>query len=155
MALQLKRYLERDAVRYDVIAHAATTTSSQSAQAAHIPGDRLLKGIVVHHELGYFLAVVPSTHRIELGALQNFVGLRLGLASEEEIGNIFFDCVRGAIPPIGAAYGVPSIIDENFEGSADVYFEGGDHVSLVHVTGDALAKLTTDARRARFSHRAP
>ena len=112
----------------------------------------MAKSVVVHHELGYTLAVVPSTHRIELGRLQDVMDKRLGLASEDEVISLFGDCDTGAIPPIGAAYDVPVIVDESLGDAADVYFEGGDHRTLVHVSGKDFRSLTMGAYQARFSH---
>ncbi len=152
IATRLKHYIEDAGVPYDTVPHQRTSTSRQSAIAAHVPGSRMAKTVVVHHELGYALAVVPSTHRIELSTLQDIMDKRLGLASEDEAGSLFEDCEIGAIPPIGAAYGVPVILDESFGDAPDVYFEGGDHKTLVHVSGRDFRNLTMDARRAYFSH---
>ncbi len=110
---RLKHYLDGEKIDYDVVSHPRTMTSSESAQAAHISGERMIKSVVIHHELGYLLAVVPSTHRIDLGTLQNLAGTRLGLASETEIGELSSDCDLGAVPPVGAAYGVDVILDDS------------------------------------------
>jgi Ala-tRNA(Pro) deacylase len=154
IAKRLQDYLDREGIRYELVEHSRTTTSSQTAQAAHVPGRRVAKSVVVHHELGYVLAVVPSTHRVMLGVLQDILDKRLGLASEDEVARIFNDCDLGAVPPVGAAYGVPVVLDESLDDASDLYFEGGDHRTLVHVTGDAFQALTKDARRARFCYRA-
>lgn len=71
IATRLKDFIDRKGISYDTVAHHRTSTSRQSAIAAHIPGSIVAKSVVVHHELGYALAVVPSTHRIELGTLQD------------------------------------------------------------------------------------
>jgi len=151
IANRLQRYMDQAGVRYDVVAHPRSLASSRTAQAAHVPGDRLAKAVVVHHEMGYAIAVVPSTHRVELSALQAVLDRRLGLATEAEVAELFDDCDYGAVPPIGAAYGVPVVLDESCD-AGEVYFEGGDHTSLVHVAGEAFRKLTREARRARISH---
>ena len=70
IAKKLQSYIDGQGIAYDTVAHHRTATSSQAAQAAHIPGSKLAKSVVVHHETGYVLAVVPSTHRIELSRLQ-------------------------------------------------------------------------------------
>jgi Ala-tRNA(Pro) deacylase len=44
------------------------------------------------------------------------------------------------------------LVDESLDRTADLYFEGGDHSTPVHVQRDAFQTLTKDARRARFSH---
>jgi Ala-tRNA(Pro) deacylase len=149
---RLKHYLDSEKIDYDLVSHPRTMTSSESAQMAHISGEQMIKSVVIHHELGYLLAVVPCTHRIDLGTLQNLVGTRLGLASETETSAIFSDCGLGAIPPVGTAYGVDVILDDSLNDVPEVYFEGGDHRTLVHASGEAFQSMMKDARRGRFSH---
>ena len=87
-----------------------------------------MKPVVLHHEDGYILAVVPSTHRVEFDSLRDILGRRSCLATEAEIARLFGDCERGAVPPAGAAYGLP-----------------------MHVDGcDAFRGLAKDARWARL-----
>jgi Ala-tRNA(Pro) deacylase len=152
IAKKLQDYIDREGITYDTVAHHRTRTSSQSALAAHVSGNSLAKSVLVHHETGYALAVVPSTHRIELSTLQDVMNKRLGLASEDEVSSLFADCDVGAIPPIGSAYDVPVIMDESLGNASDVYFEGGDHMTLVRVSGPDFRSLMKDARVARFSH---
>ncbi|WP_269931248.1 aminoacyl-tRNA deacylase [Aminobacter sp. HY435] len=152
IARKLQDYINGKGVQFDTVAHHRTSTTSQSAQAAHVPGRLLAKSVLLHHETGYALAVVPSSHRVELNTLQEVIDKRLGLASEDEIGQLFNDCDIGAMPPVGAAYDVPVILDESLSVDGDVYFEGGDHKTLVHVTGAGFRDLMEGARVARFSH---
>ncbi len=152
IARKLEDYLTGKGINYDTVAHHRTSTSSQTALAAQLPGRRLAKSVLLHHEMGYALAVVPSSHRVELSTLQDVIDKRLGLASEDEVSQLFSDCDIGAVPPVGAAYDVPVILDESFGAEGDVYFEGGDHRTLVHVTGSDFRNLLQGARLARFSH---
>lgn len=152
IAERLKHYLEDEKIDYDIVSHPRTLTSMETAQAAHVSGEQVIKSVVIHHELGYLLAVVPSTHRIDLGTLQALAGTRLGLAAETEVGAVFSDCDLGAVPPIGAAYGVEVILDDSLEDLSEVYFEGGDHRTLVHASGAAFRALMKDARHGSFSH---
>ncbi len=78
---------------------------------------------------------------------------RIGtLAAETEIGDIFKDCDFGAVPPVGDAYGVEVILEEGLADAPEVYFEGGDHRTLIRATGDAFGAMMKTARRGRFSH---
>ena len=94
IAKRLKAHLEAEGVAYETIDHPRTATASETAQAAHIPGSRLAKTVVLHLESGPVLAVVPSSHRVDLSELQSLLDRRLGLASETEIGELFDDCER-------------------------------------------------------------
>lgn len=154
IANRLKQFLDTAGIAYEVVTHPRTATSGETAQAAHISGECVAKSVVIHHELGYLLVVVPSTHRVELNTLQEYLNTRLGLAAEKEIAQLFEDCDLGAVPPVGAAYGLEVVLDTSLADLPDVYFEGGDHRSLIRVTGDAFQALMKDARRGRLSHHA-
>jgi len=152
IAARLMQHLDAAGIRYDPIGHPRTETSMGSARAAFIPPAQLAKAVLIHHELGYLLAVVPGSHRVELGTLQDILGKRLGLASEEEVGRLFDDCAPGALPPVGAAYELPVLLDSALDDAPEVFFEGGDHTTLVHVGQASFQSLMKEARRARFSH---
>lgn len=149
---KLKEYMSDARVDYDLVEHPRTESSSRTAQVAHVPGDRLAKSVVLHHDDGYVLAVVPSTHRVEVGSLERTVGCNLNLASEPEIAGLFDDCRLGAIPPAGAAYEIETLVDDSLTGLPEIWFEGGDHRTLVRVSGDGFRRLMAEARQAHFSH---
>lgn len=149
---KLKRYLDKEGIRYEDVPHPRTATASETAEAAHVPGDCVAKTVVIHHEAGYTLAVVPSSNRVDLSALQDVLDRRLGLASEAEVSQLFDDCDMGAAPPVGAAYGVMTVIDKALAGQDDIWFEAGDHRTLVHVSGAEFDRLMGDAKREVISY---
>ena len=152
IALTLKRFLKEHRVTYDVVIHARTLTSMETAAEAHVPGDHLIKCVVIEDSDGYLMVALPSTHRLELGQLHRQLHRDLGLATESELAGLFKDCQVGAIPPIGAAYGIETIVDDSLLQKNDVYFEAGDHEELIHVSGKQFQDLVADARHGRFSH---
>ena len=152
IAKRLKAHLEAEGVAYGTIDHPRTVTASETAQALHIPGSRLAKTVVLHLESGPVLAVVPSSHRVDLSELQSLLDRRLRLASETEIGEFFDDCELGAAPPVGSAYSVPTVLGRSLSGLDRVWFEGGDHRSLMCVTGADFDRLMRNARQGGFSH---
>lgn len=152
IAKRIDKFLADAGVDYDIVAHERTESASRSAQASHVHGDHVAKAVILHDGDGYLMGVVPSTHRLELDTLGQLFNQHLTLAPEAETARLFDDCALGADPPLGTLYGLPTVIDEALFEGGDVYFEGGDHRSLIHVSADAFAKLTRDARRARFSH---
>lgn len=152
VAKKVDRFLVESGVPYEIIAHERTDSASRTAQASHVHGDQVAKTVILHDGERYLLGVVPSTHRVELDTLGQFLDRRLTLAAEGEAARLFDDCSVGADPPLGAAYGLPVVVDEALLENDDVYFEGGDHQSLIHLSTAAFASLLTEARRARFSH---
>lgn len=150
----LQRYLEGRAVGFEVVSHPSTGSSSETAQATHVSGNRIAKTVVLRdgdQGDGYLLAVVPASHHLSLDMLQTWLGRSVALASEQEIGRLFPDCELGAVPPLGDAYGLDVVLDEALAGLDEVFFEGGDHRSLVRVTGTQFRELMAGARHGRFS----
>jgi Ala-tRNA(Pro) deacylase len=123
----------------------------ESAQLAHVPGDRIAKSVVLEDERGYLLAVLPASCRVDLGELHRQTRRNLGLATEYELGALFEDCEPGAVPPLGPAYDLETIVDETLAEQPDIYFEAGDHEQLVHVSAEAFETLLGEAQHTDFS----
>lgn len=150
---RIQEYLEHVGVDYEVLPHPHTTNSSETAEQAHVPGDRLAKGVVLEdQDGGYLLAVLPASRRIDLGALHHQLRRRVGLATEREIAELFSDCEVGAVPPLGHAYGIDMIFDDSLAGQSDLFFESGDHADLIHVSRAGFDRLMAGARHGNFSH---
>jgi Ala-tRNA(Pro) deacylase len=150
IAAMVQTCLSEAGVQYDIIEHPRTSHSTHTAQAAHVPGERLAKSVVLEDGEKYLMAVVPATRSVDLGALHRRLGREIGLATEEQVAKLFADCEPGAVPPFGQIYGIETILDEAFVDAEDVYFEGGDHRALVHVNGSDFLKLMGNAPRARI-----
>ncbi len=153
IAPRLQDYLAEHQIAYEVLAHTRTMTSATTAQAAHLPGRSVAKAVVVADENGrYAVAVLPATAHVQLTRLERELHESgLHLAAEPELGKLFPDCALGAIPALGEAYGLPTIVEEELVAQPDVFFEAGDHQHLVHVTQGEFGRLIGEARCARFA----
>ena len=76
----------------------------------------------------------------------------LGLAVEQDVAELFRDCDPGAIPPLGAAYGVKTLVDDSLVNQPDVYFEAGDHEDLIHVDHAQFSELMSGAEHGIISY---
>ena len=150
----LRKYLVAHEVKIKLITHSPTGSSMESAEQAHVSGDALAKGVLVKDDEGYLLVVVPTDYHVDLDSLRRFLGQPVELATEEEIGSLFPDCELGAVPPLGHAYGIKTIWDPNttLGKEKQVYFEAGDHVHLVRVSGRKFHELMAPADRGEFSY---
>lgn len=153
MAPNLQDFLAEQQVAYDVIAHPHTGSSMETAEAAHVPGDRVAKGVLLEDDRGYLLAVVPSTHHVEVGVLGRQLHRRLRLATELELKAFFGDCELGAVPPVGEPYGLTSVVEDELSAQPEVYFEAGDHEHLIRLTQAEFTRLMSSATMTHFSRR--
>lgn len=148
IAQTLQKYLADHGVAYDLLPHRHTSSSMNSAQSAHIGGRYLAKSVILEDELGYLMAVVPATEHVKFRKVNHVLNRHFGMAVESELEPLFSDCELGAIPAVGEAYSMETIVDDKLENCSDVYFEAGDHEELVHVKGSSFRKLMKDSHHA-------
>lgn len=153
MSVTLQECLRQKASRYEVIHHPYSHSNMEAAAAAHVPGDRLAKTVLLEDAQGYVAAVLPTTHAVRLSELWAKTGRHLVLAKEVELRELFKDCDVGALPPVCMAYGMQTFLDDSLARQPDVYFEAGDHEELVHMDRDEFLALMDKAERASFSHK--
>ena len=151
VARTVDRALKRHDVDHEILRHPHAATSSRVAEAAHVHGDRVAKGVVLKDDVGYVLAVLPATHRLLPEVINSRLHRRLGLASEKDVACLFGDCQPGAVPALGLAYGIPTIVDSTLREQSDIYLEAGDHEELVHISERSFERLMDGAQYLRFS----
>ena len=106
IARTVREALDSRGIAYELEAHAHSETSLQTAAAGHVPDDQLAKAVLLVHDGGYVMAVVPASHHVRLHALEDELGRRLALAPENEVIRLFEDCH----PSGGTAPGSLSIL---------------------------------------------
>jgi Ala-tRNA(Pro) deacylase len=142
MAMKLRDYLNSNSVPFEVLNHAHSSTSMQAARASKVPADRLAKAVVVEDDRHCMMAVLPASRRLRMHELEASNGRTIRLATETELTELFKDCEPGAVPPVGLAYGMETILDDSLMSQRELYFEAGDHETLVHMkTGDFLRMM--------------
>jgi Ala-tRNA(Pro) deacylase len=150
----VESYLTQRGIPYEVVSHAHSHNSAETAELAHVPGDRLAKSVILEDDDGFVMAVLPSTCHIRLGRLSRELNRRgLRLATEKSLPDLFEDCELGAIPPVGLAYGMSTIVDDGIADQPEVFFEAGDHEKLIRMKREDFRTLMDRAGRARFAAR--
>lgn len=152
MAETVKNFLSQAEIPYRLVHHDPTATSQETAQQSHIPGDRVAKAVVLDDGEALLIAVIPATHRVDPMALTELLDRRVHLVDEGDFELLFRDCRPGAVPAIGQAYGVTTVVDEGLVDEDEVYFEAGDHETLVRVDRASFQKLMAGVPRGQFSH---
>jgi Ala-tRNA(Pro) deacylase len=152
IAETVKNYLAQKAVDYTLPSHPHSGSSHETAEAAHVAEDHIAKGVIVKDASGYVMVVVPAINYVEMKQVRKELGRDLELVEEDEFSRLFPDCEVGAVPPLGPAYQIETIIDEALTTLANVYFEAGDHEHLVHVNGEDFMSMLGGARQGHYSH---
>lgn len=147
VAARVKHYLVEHEIPCAYMDHAPSASCLEAAHRSHVAPAELAKAVVLEDDYGYVVAVIPSDRQLDLAKLRDAMDRDLALASEDEIAGLFPDCERGAVPPTGEAYGIATVWDTSLGERPQVYFESGDHRTLVRMSGSAFTGLMSAADR--------
>lgn len=148
VAKTLETYLVQRQVNYDTRTHPAAPSSARTAEAAHLPGHRVAKAVVLKRsDDSYMLMVLPADQMVHLGRLHRLLDEDVGLATEGELAALFPDCAVGAVPALGQAYGLHTLVDSSLFDLPEVFIESGDHQTLVHLNHQQFDQLLGSADR--------
>lgn len=140
-------------IPFQRLPHRRTYTANRMAQALHVKGREVAKTVLLKTGNGPLLAVLPATHKIDLEQLREDLGdSRVELAAEEEMDRLFPDCERGAVPPFGSLYQVPTIIDDSLSEDESIVIEGPNHEQAIRMSLHDYETIE-HPRHAHFAHR--
>ena len=149
---RLTDYFRDHSICYEVMMHEHTQSSLGTAVSARIPMRKLAKAVLLQdHDNRHLMAVVPAANRVYLPLLGERMRRELRLMKEQELYMLFQDCEHGAVPPVGMAYHLETIYDDQLLSEQDLYLEGGDHRSLVHLKREDFQQLMEAQKHYHFS----
>ncbi|PSJ45569.1 hypothetical protein C7H85_09265 [Zobellella endophytica] len=152
MSVRLKEYLDEQGIPYDMVHHAYSEGAAQSAIASRVPLAQMAKAVILEQDDGRaVMAVIPAADKVDLQRLNYLVQGEVHLTPERELGQWFRDCDPGAIPAMGDAYSLNTLVDDALLGMADIYLESGDHRDLIHMKGDDFRRLANRWQHGQFS----
>jgi Ala-tRNA(Pro) deacylase len=142
-----------EAVEFCIVSQSAASAPAEAAKSTRISLESLAKAELFKDPHGYVLTVVPASHRVDLQMLGSKLHRQLTPAVEDDLDDLFCDCVVGSVPPLGPWYRVPTVVDSSLTDQSDIYFEAGDQDSLVHVSETGFERLLDGAEYLSFSCR--
>lgn len=149
---RVEQYLQQHQVRYDLLRHPYSEGSEYTAHVAGVPAAQLAKAVLTEdHEGRHLLALIPADHRLSLAQLDLSLQRQFHLVSEEAVTELFADCARGAVPGVGQAYHLSTVVDDALLQQDELYLEAGDHEDLIRLSGNQFRALMSEAPHGRFS----
>jgi Ala-tRNA(Pro) deacylase len=137
-------------VSYVTIHHPPAYTAQRRARYMRTPGRQVAKAVLMAGPKGYFVAVLPATHQVDTDQLAKDQGGAVRLATEREIADRFLDCEWGVVPPFGARYGLPTIMDEAIAEEDWIVFETNLRAVAIRMRSRDFECLE-QPRRLRFA----
>ena len=145
-AEKVRSYLMENGVAYETHTHPVAYTTSQVARAEQVPGRHMAKPVMLIADDRLVMSVVPGDDKVDLEkAAEALDAHDVRLAEESEFAPSFPDCERGAEPPFGALYDVPTLVDEGMTAER-ITFNAGTHSEVITMALDDYLTLTNPMR---------
>jgi Ala-tRNA(Pro) deacylase len=148
--MRVADFLSEQHVSFETLLHPPAFTAQNRAKYLHLPGRQVAKSVLLKGPEGLLLAVLPATHHVDTEALAVTLGGPVRLANDDEIADAFRDCEWGVVPPFGALYGLPVVLDETLATESWMVFEGNSHVEAVRLRCRDFEELEKP-RRLQFA----
>ncbi|WP_105101972.1 aminoacyl-tRNA deacylase [Microbulbifer pacificus] len=152
IASTVSQYLDKHSIHYRVLPHDHSATSRESAHKSGLREDCVAKAVMLKDDRGLVMAIIPASSGLDMRAVRDETGRNhLEMMPETEFGSIFPDCEVGALPPLGPAYGITTLVDSSLNRWDTIYLESGDHESLVAIDGRDYDQLMSNCRHCDLS----
>jgi HD-like signal output (HDOD) protein/prolyl-tRNA editing enzyme YbaK/EbsC (Cys-tRNA(Pro) deacylase) len=145
IAPRLERFLNLKGIAFRELA----TETAQSLDAAVATSgrspDEFIRASLLIDINGPLMVVHGYNSNIDQELLQRVTGRRLQPLTAQQSSRLFLDCDPGFIPPVGAAYDVPVLVDDDVRRYSRVVMAAGAERGLVEMDRTSLALALADA----------
>ena len=133
--MTLEEFLESQHIAFQKHTHAKTYTSQALAQAEHVSGYRVAKPVVVKTPSGFAMCVLAAPKHLDLErAAYVLRETHARLATEAEMAELSPGCELGAEPPVGAMFGLKTVMDEELVEDDWLVMQAGTHTESVEMS---------------------
>ena len=150
---RLENYLRDNGVPFEVQQHPRVITAQEVAATEHVPGEMLVKVVMVLADDNMIMLALPAPYQADLGKVGEVLGAKeVRLADEEEFEGAFPDCEVGAMPPFGNLYDLHVYAEEALVEDETIIFRAGTHTDTMSVSYADFERLV-EPTIASFGHR--
>ena len=147
---RLSRFLARKGITYQPLETEPVANLDAAVLASGKPQHDFIKATLLIDINGVVMAVHRFDSTLDMDAVHQFTGRRLQPLTARQTSRLFGDCDAGFVPPIGAAWELPVLVDEDVVTAESVIFSGGTDHSLVEMDGRAFRLAQAGARQGHL-----
>jgi Ala-tRNA(Pro) deacylase len=126
--MDIKQYLKQKQVPFEVLRHERSETAAGTAKELDVSEDNFAKTVVLLVDGRPVIAVLQAPYLVNPAEVKNALGAGVAaLADEADFEEYFPDCERGAVPPFGSQYGMPTVVDTHLAEDDYIVFDGNTH----------------------------
>ncbi len=150
LAARLEQYLARKGIAYTDLPIDRADNLDEAVSSSAKPQSRFVQASLLIDVSGAVMAVHRLDSSLDVEAIQKLTKRRLQPLTARQASRLFDDCDPGFIPPVGAAYTLPVLVDEDVPKAGPVLLSGGTAHGLLEMDGRDLERALAGAREGRL-----
>lgn len=139
---KLLSYLDKAKIGYKIVRHKTVYTAYDAAQTLGVKLGEIAKTLVIKADKIYLLAVLPASHKLDLGKLKKVAKAKKIEIAKEGMMKKIFKIKPGAITPFGQIYKVPVYVDKSMIKVKQITAGAGTFEESVVMTAKNFLKAT-------------
>ncbi|KAA1171987.1 HDOD domain-containing protein [Marinobacter salinexigens] len=155
LAARLEGFLARKGISFSELPIDQVTSLDAAVIASGQPQGDFIQATLLIDVSGVVMAVHKFDSTLDLEAVQELTGRRLQPLTARQTSRLFTDCDPGFSPPIGAAYDLQVLVDEDATLTDRALFTGGTDRSLVEMDGRSFRLALAGSRKGHLVIRGP
>lgn len=148
--IRVSQFLDDQRIHFETLIHPPAYTAQKLAHRLEVSGRNVAKSVLLVAPSGYYLAVLPATHQVDLAQVAQVLGTPVRLAQQDEIAELFNDCEHGTMSPFGRLYGLSTLLDESIAVGHHMIFEAQRHSLSIRMRCQDFERVE-QPRRFRFA----
>lgn len=147
---KVKNYLDKNKVKYEVLAHKCVYTAYDLANTTKKKLSEIAKTLVVKADAKYILVVVPAHYRLDLAKLKKVLNAKKVEIAKENVMKKVFKVKPGAMTPFGAFHKTEVVVDKALAKTKEALFSAGSFTDSLRMKVKDFVALE-EAKLASFS----
>ncbi len=150
VAARLARFFARKGISFTERPIDQVINLDAAVIASGRPQDDFIRATLLIDINGVVMAVHRFDSTLDMDAVQQLTGRRLQPLTARQGNRLFADCDPGFQPPMGGAYDIPVLVDEDVLGCSRALMTSGNDHTLIELDGGALRLALAGARGGRL-----
>jgi len=155
LAVRLERFLDQQGIAYKERAIGRVPSLDAAVAALGQSRETVIRATLLIDISGIVMVVHRYDSALDAEALRKMTGRHLQPLTAHQTMRLFSDCDPGFIPPIGNAYDLSVLLDDDIARAEQVLFSSGTDHSLVEMNSHALSMAMAGSREGHLAIRGP
>ena len=153
LAARLERFLTGKGIAYRELEIDQVLSFDAAVMASGRPQDEFIRATPLIDINGVVMAVHGYNTSLDMDLVHKQTGRRLQPLTARQSARLFADCDPGFQPPVGAAYDLPVLVDEDILGYPRTLMCCGTDNALLELDRTSLARALADATQGHLAIR--